>query len=106
VSIYSTLFYSADAPNGLTAAYTVPAGATVVVRDIEAYNSNASATAFSISRQVSGTTLSYIWVPSPALSASSWAQWHGRAVLNAADVLEVSTAAAGVYLHISGYLLS
>ena len=105
MSVYSTLFYSASAPNGSTAAYTVPAATTVVVRDIEAFNSTGAAIALSITRNVSGSTSSFIWVVE-ALAAQTWSQWKGRAVLNPADVLEVNTNAVGLYVHISGYLLS
>ena len=105
MSIYSTLLYSASAPNGSTPAYTVPAGTTVVVRDIEAFNSQGAATALSVTRNVSGLVTSFIYVVE-ALGAQTWSQWKGRAVLNPADVLEVNTGAVGVYLHISGYVLS
>jgi hypothetical protein len=105
VSIYSTLLYSGDAPSGLTNAYTVPANQVVVVRDLELYNSTGASIALSVSRSVSGVTQSYVYVTA-GLAAHTWQQWTGRAVLDAGDVLQVSTGAAGVYFHVSGYLLS
>jgi hypothetical protein len=85
--------------------YTVPAGYITVVRDIEVLHVSSDSGTFSIYDQGPGSSAATIWFVGVADLA--WAQWKGRAVMNAGDQLIASVSDAGTYQAIvSGYLLS
>jgi hypothetical protein len=106
MSTYSTLLWQGEAAAAQEVVYTVPAGYTTVVRDIEVYNGSSSTLAtFYIVSHVPGFS-DAIFAVVNALATSHGAQWQGRAVLPTAGELEVPAMPTGIYVMISGYQLS
>jgi hypothetical protein len=104
LSVYSTLFYHGTLPtNALTVIYTVPAGQTVVVRDVELLISAAN-DLFNLQVNVSGT-LAVMWYVAQS-PATTWHQWSGRVVIPSGGELEAYSALGADQLVVSGYLLS
>lgn len=103
-SVYSTQFFANVIPAGTTMLYTVPAGMTVVVRDIELYNSTAAG--INVQVFVGGSGADAQIDTALPLTASTPRHWDGRAVLNAGQQIVGYAEAAGVQCLLSGYLLS
>lgn len=80
--------------------YTVPAGTTTIVRDIEVADVLALAGLILI-------TQGGIWIASFTGTAAQYAsyQWTGRVVLNAGDVINVDAVSSDWTYRISGYEL-
>lgn len=104
MTTYSTKFFAGPytGAGGPQTVYTVPTGFVVVVRDIEFFSSNADS--FNVQGGPPGST-AVIWL-SRLSSAGTWAQWGGRSVLNAGDVITVYSGSTGGQFYVSGYLLS
>lgn len=103
MSVYSTQFYCGLAPEGTAGLYTVPADRTLVVRDVEIYNSTAGPVLFQLFTTGPGGNIQIY--TDLALPAEKSVQWQGRTVLNGGQQLASSAGAAGVQLIVSGYLL-
>lgn len=104
MSVYSTRFFRGSLPtNSLDALYTVPAGMTVVLRDIEMLTAAAN-DLFNVQIGVSGST-TVVWYLSQ-LPASTWHQWSGRVVVDAGETVYAYSGLGAAQLVISGYLLS
>lgn len=100
--IYSTLLV--DGPFALGFAgvvYTVPAGATVVVTDMDTALRNTGSGP--VSYVTLGASLMLIHTAQGAELINQ--QWRGRQVLNAGGTISFTTQAANSYLRITGYLL-
>jgi hypothetical protein len=104
VSVYSTSFFVGPHSGAGANVYTVPAGQTVVVRDMECYNGGSSATIVEIGTTMPGSGYTPFW-HLEALGATTWAQWQGRVVM-ASGSITVATGGATCYFTVSGYLLS
>lgn len=85
--------------------YTVPAGYVAVVRDIEAWNFGGETDQLFTTANVPGPLAVAVWV-TPEVAPNEWAQWKGRAVFNAGDILQAQASSSSWSLFISGYLLS
>lgn len=104
MSVYSTQFFAGNLAAGGANLYTTPANMTVVVRDIEAYNSSASPSDFNVGVDVAGLGIP-IYLVSQAPSAT-WHQWSGRAVVNPGQTITAYSGLGGTLLIVSGYLLT
>lgn len=101
--IYTTKIVDALYPNPTSAVvYTVAAGHTLVVTDIDTALRNTIAG--QLSYVTLGTTL-FLMHTSAAPELINQ-QWRGRQCLNAGDTIAVNTVAASTYVRITGYLLS
>lgn len=100
--IYSTKLVDASFATGFSGVvYTVPAGATVVVTDID--TALRTTTGGPTSYVTLGVTLFLMHTPSgPELINQ---QWRGRQVLDAGDSIAFAAGALSNYLRITGYLL-
>jgi hypothetical protein len=105
VTIYSTQLCAGTSTVTSTVYYTVPVGTTVIVRDIEVFNGTAGSDSLNVDRGVSGVNQQIIY-RAVNLSAAGWAQWKGRAVLNAGEQLMIASGVAGWTFLVSGYVLS
>lgn len=103
MSVYSTQFYCGLAPVGTQGLYTVPADRTLVVRDVELYNSSAGPVLFQLFCTGPGGNIQIY--TDLTLPVEKSVQWQGRTVLNGGQQLASSAGAEGVQLIISGYLL-
>lgn len=104
MSVYSTLLATFNTTTAQVTYYTVPAGTTVVIRDIEATDFSGVANTLFIQIGVTGFTQTVI---EPQTSASvRWVQWKGRLVLPAGGILQSASSSAGHSVAVSGYLLS
>lgn len=82
--------------------YTVPAGSTVVLREVDAYSPDVVPTPlFFILSTVPATAFFLTAAAGPAS-----VQWRGRLVMPAAESLELSLAGGNWRVYASGYLLS
>lgn len=104
MTVYSTNFYSGTVPAGTTSLYTVPAGLTVVIRDVRLYGNVASATPISLGLQRSGASTAIYLYANP-LNPGALVVEQGRAVLEAGDVIASNAGAGGALIWVSGYLL-
>jgi hypothetical protein len=100
-SIYSTRFLGLRTVTGTTYTYTVPTGATAVIRSIDVMALAAGTTEFYVGL---GTTAG-IFVGT-TLTANVSEHWEGRQVLNAGDVLEALITGAAGTIMVSGYLFT
>jgi hypothetical protein len=100
--IYSTKIIDSSYPNPFSAVvYTVPAGQTLVVTDIDTAIRNTLAG--QLSYITLGVTL-FLMHTSPGAELINQ-QWVGKQVLDAGDTIAVNTVAASYYARITGYLL-
>lgn len=104
MSVYSHLFFAGFLPTAFTEAYTVPAGMTVVIRDMEFYNGSSGTPTFNVQLGVSGST--GVFFQENDLAPSKHSQWQGRVVIPSAQGLWIFSSAANVQATISGYLLT
>lgn len=103
---YSTRFFAGNTIAGtVVTAYTVPADSVAVIRDIEVLNPTASTDSLFIAASVPGP-LTVTLTKFLDLAGETAAQWKGRVVMNAGDVLELFSVAQAWEAMISGYLLS
>lgn len=102
--IYSERIFGGALGLADTALYTVPAGGTVVLRDVEAYNYSAAVASLSLSVLVSGINNHCLQLPLPAPIQST--QWQGRIVLMAGDVLQGHVTTVQNFIYISGYVFA
>jgi hypothetical protein len=99
-TIYSTRFAEASVASTVLNAYTVASGFVAVVTSIQLLFVGSGATA-SVLR--SGGVANIYFHTSTA--AHEFDQWAGRAVLNAGEILELSTSGGTVQFFVCGYLL-
>lgn len=100
---YSTRFVLAfhSCTGGFDALYTVPLGYRAVVRDVEL---EATSTGGNMAMAIDSMAQFH---SVPATTALKAEQWTGRVVLNEGERLQIiGTAALGVAVIVSGYLLS
>lgn len=102
---YSTRFAAGEGTGSGAVVYTVPAGYVAVIRDIELLSGSGTTDEVVIDATVPGPLNVVIWLHIFG-AAFAWAQWAGRAVLNAGDEISVTAPADGSTYLISGYLLS
>jgi hypothetical protein len=104
VSVYSVRFFAGLVAVPTTTIYTVPAATTIVLRDLEVYNSTAAAINFPLYLVPSGSG-GFPCIHINSIAPTQSAQWAGRVVLTAGDALQTSQGQTGVYLTLSGYNL-
>jgi hypothetical protein len=102
---YSTRFAVGTADNSLITQFTAPSGFVAVLRDLEVANSSAGTDSLDVILEVPGP-LSVVIVRFSDLGASLTAQWQGRVVMNAGDLLQTFAGANTWDFTASGYLLS
>ncbi len=100
--IYSTQLTNSTHTSGAITVYTVAGGATVVVTDIDIYLENGAANEVSY---VSLRQTRVVYHKSAAAEVTTM-QWNGKQVLNAADTIQLVTAATSVRIAITGYVLT
>jgi hypothetical protein len=103
VSVYSHRFFCAEVTVGVTTIYTVPAGSTAILRDLELFNASSATQTFTVYLVQPGLG----GVPAiviNSIGAALGEQWQGRVVLNAGDSLQTGTGASSQYMVLSGYL--
>lgn len=102
-TVYSTCFFRAFTAVG-PLQFTCPAGFVAVLRDVDVVaESNASSDVLEVA--IEG--LGFIWGVQGSGGAFQTAQWRGRSVFTAGQVLEATVTGPGTW-HVSacGYLLS
>lgn len=104
MSVYSVQLFAGFIPVAATVVYTVPVGATVIVRDIELFNATSAPTDMTVSVGVSGSPLAVI-ARVLLVPVLAHVQWTGRAVLNPGQDIQVSGGGTGSTVLISGYNL-
>jgi hypothetical protein len=104
VSTYSTRFFIGAMPTAQGVLYTVPAGFTVVLRDIELYQYSGGSGLYYLAISAAGSN-AIVYAVTAAPTASSY-HWDGRVVMNAGDELLGQAAAANNQVVVSGYLLA
>lgn len=101
MTVYSTQFFLGTVTaGGSTPIYTVPAGYTAVIRDIELEQYGGALANGRI--EIVGFAGIYSYTPSGLLLP---AQWTGRAVMTPAQVLSLTLTGGDWAALISGYLL-
>ncbi len=101
--IYSTQLYNAVKVGAFTGTvYTVPAGATVVVTNIDVWYDDALAG--QTSYVVLGACI-FLWHTSAGAEIANQS-WSGKQVLNAGQTIAVSSAGIATRYAITGYLLN
>lgn len=105
MSVYSTQFFLGTLAVAVQTLYTVPAGMTVVVRDIELSQGGTGPAVVTIWGQTVPGAQAYL-VRQSALAPNVVFQWQGRSVLQSGQTLQAFCNAANTELWISGYLLS
>lgn len=97
------ILYAASTPN---TSFEVPAGYTAVVRDIQAY-SEAGGTGVRAFLQSGGDGPPIYFATLNAIGLNVSAQWQGRVVAQAGDLLEIDVAELGAEdtVYVGGYLL-
>lgn len=104
MSVYSVQLYAGSVPGSLTTFYTAPAGAVIVVRDIDAFLNTAPSALYYIGVQHSGTIVPLIGAASG--TALTQHQWEGRVVLQPGDAIVGNSGGANIVCVISGYDLT
>jgi hypothetical protein len=89
-------------PSTLTTLYTVPVGATAVLRDLELFINTAASALFYIGIDVSGVIVPLIGAGTG--TALSHVQWQGRVVLNPGQTVVANSGGANLVGAVSGYL--
>lgn len=103
MSVYSTLLFIGVLPTAGATLFTVPAGDTCVVRDIEILNTTTSSSSPLLNAVVSGSVGTILSVPN--LAANTHFQWQGRVVIPSGGTIAGVDAHGGQNCMISGYLL-
>lgn len=104
MTVYSELLWQGNGGSGAQTVYTVAAGTTVVVRDVEVYNGSGGALEFHLQTVVSGFNGAYPCVIN-SIANGQGGQWQGRVVLPASSELILPPFGTGVQVVISGYVL-
>lgn len=102
---YSSRFAFGSADSSLIDWFTAPTGFVAVLRDLEVSNSAAGTDSLDVILMVPGP-LSEVVVRFTDVASSATAQWQGRVVMNAGDVLQTFAGANTWGFCASGYLLS
>jgi hypothetical protein len=102
-AVYSTLLIAAGGV-GVDASYVVPAGCTVVVRDIALFF-----------EELPEDTIAVVWDPATGCTVfyalqtdtNQYSQWHGHQVFPAGSTVNAKSAGPNyTVIRVSGYLLS
>ena len=103
-AVYSTRFISLVTSSAASESYTVPAGYTAVIRDINGVMwPEASTTAYV---EISDTGLLLVYWTAPTDTYENF-RWQGRQVIDSDETISaVSNSPGPVYIAVSGYLLS
>lgn len=101
VPVYSTRFVAEAGFTG-SAAFAVPAGYLVVVRDIDVVAF--VGTGVTIEAGIGGSAVFWSLTLNPTITPF-WGSWRGRQIINAGEQLVISTDAPADFAA-SGYLLS
>jgi hypothetical protein len=105
VSIYSTLLFTGSVGTTEQPLFTVASGVDVL-RDIEVWNPNSSATSVTFYlRGAPGFADSFLLRPPAIPTNESW-QWQGRVVLPAGAHLGCQAETGSLFVTVSGYVLS
>lgn len=102
---YSAQLFAGSLAAGVTPIYTVPAGYTAVVRDIEALNLFSGANVLAFITTVPGP-LNVQWTNDTIAAFGETLRWEGRVVMNPGDVLSAEVTQDTISLIVSGYLFS
>lgn len=105
-SVYSTRFYIGAAPSSQSTVYTVPAGFTAVIRDLEAFATSAITDPVYLVVQEGSGPVAAVIADVGTLGALQFGHWEGRAVMVAGDELIIAGYGSDLLLCVSGYLLS
>lgn len=104
MAVYSSLLWQGSAPSSTAVVYTVPAGITVVVRDVEWLNNTGAALNAYLLSAVSGFGDAAFAVNNSIPVSQAW-QWQGRVVIPTGGSISVGGAPSGALVLISGYEL-
>lgn len=87
-----------------TLLYTVPAGTSTYVKDIDVCNTTAGALTLVLYLVPSGGTVdtSNMLIPTVTISANSMWQWNGTQILVTGDFIHAIASGAGLTCNISG----
>lgn len=105
MSLYSIRLFAGQLEAEVNPAYTVPDGFVAVIRDIVVYNETGDTDTFNAVAIVPGPLSLIAWSFADQTVYTS-AQWQGRQVLNAGDVLYFYAGHYPWHVLASGYLLS
>jgi len=104
-TVYSTRFVKAALTASNTTYYTVPTGYVAVVRTMTLAWSSLARTG-GVGQVLLNGANSFVWIVPIAGSELASANWDGRLVLPAGELIRAATTATGVvHLTVSGYLL-
>jgi hypothetical protein len=103
IPVYSTLFIAANGED-IAAAYTVPAGMTAIVRDVDVlFLGDPGDTAFTLSDQSTGTYVAYCL----QIDTDQLYSWRGRQVFPEGATFQANSAGPNsLTARVSGYLLT
>lgn len=105
MAVYTQLLYAGGASSSSTTFYTVPSGATVVIRDVEGRNLGSAVDDLIIGWTALPVNNGY-FLPCNAVPGLAARQWEGRVAVPAGGVLAVATNGQSWEVVITAYVLS